>query len=216
MSSIAAAWKPWATKTSCAARSSWTRRAPRGNREVRRAGRAGVLRGCCMTPGMLPPSCACHIPQLRSATGRRAGRVTVAVVPGPRRPVHLVGNSLGGLVSLLVAARRPELVASLSLVSPAMPVHRVPPTMDRAVALLLVPGIASVAERRLAGIPPEVTVRGLLEMCFGDPSRVAPERLEQALAELRERAEQPWADRALVRTMRGLMTSYLRVGRSAA
>ena len=29
---------------------------------------------------------------------------------------------------------------------------------------------------------------------------------------MRERAEQPWADRALTRSMRGLMTSYLRVG----
>jgi pimeloyl-ACP methyl ester carboxylesterase len=130
--------------------------------------------------------------------------------------VHLLGNSLGGLVSLLVTARRPELVATLSLVSPAMPVHRPPASMDRAVLLLLLPGIASVAERRIAGIPPEVTFRGLLQMCFGDPSRVPPERVEQAVEELRERSGQPWADRALVRTMRGLMTSYLRVGRSAA
>jgi pimeloyl-ACP methyl ester carboxylesterase len=35
--------------------------------------------------------------------------------------VHLVGNSFGGAVALTVAARRPELVRTLTLVSPAMP-----------------------------------------------------------------------------------------------
>src|SRR5687767_5440238 len=48
------------------------------------------------------------------------------------RPVHLLGNSLGGLVSLLVASRRPDLVASLTLISPAMPVYRVPPAFTKA------------------------------------------------------------------------------------
>jgi pimeloyl-ACP methyl ester carboxylesterase len=52
----------------------------------------------------------------------------------------------------------------------------------------------------------------MVEMCFGQPSRVPPERLEQAVQEMRERAEQPWADRALVHNMRGLITSYLKVG----
>jgi pimeloyl-ACP methyl ester carboxylesterase len=33
---------------------------------------------------------------------------------------------------------------------------------------------------------------------------------------MRERAEQPWADAALVRNMRGLLTSYLRVGAANA
>ena len=33
---------------------------------------------------------------------------------GVGRPVHLVGNSLGGLVSLLVAARSPDLAAMSS------------------------------------------------------------------------------------------------------
>ena len=131
---------------------------------------------------------------------------------GSGAPVHLLGNSLGGLVSLLVAARRPDLVASLTLISPAMPVYRVPAAFSRALLLLLLPGVPSLAERRMAGIGPEEHVRAMLSMCFGDASSVPPERLEQAVAEMRERAEQPWADRALTRSMRGLITSYLRLG----
>ena len=69
--------------------------------------------------------------------------------------MHLVGNSLGGLVSVLVAARRPDLVATLTLISPAMPVYRVPPAFSRALLLLLLPGVPALAERRMAGITPE-------------------------------------------------------------
>ena len=138
----------------------------------------------------------------------------VAAEPGDGagRPVHLVGNSLGGLVSLLVAARRPDLVATLTLVSPAMPVYRVPPAFSRALLLLLLPGVPTLAERRLAGIAPEQSVRNMIRVCFGDPAAVPRERIEQAVAEMRERAGQPWADRALARSMRGLITSYLRLG----
>ncbi|TFV81268.1 alpha/beta hydrolase [Blastococcus sp. CT_GayMR20] len=132
------------------------------------------------------------------------------------RPVHLLGNSLGGLVSLLVASRRPDLVASLTLISPAMPVYRVPPAFNRLLLLLLLPGVPSLAERRLAGITPEQNVRAMIRMCFGEPGRVPHERVEQAVQEFRERAEQPWADRALTRSMRGLITSYLRVGAANA
>lgn len=132
------------------------------------------------------------------------------------RPVHLLGNSLGGMVGLLVAARRPDLVATLTLISPAMPVYRVPPSFDRALALLLLPGVAGVAERRLAGIAAEEHVQGMVRMCFGDASRVPPHRLAEAVAEMRERESLPWARPALVRSMRGLMTSYLRVGRGNA
>jgi pimeloyl-ACP methyl ester carboxylesterase len=136
--------------------------------------------------------------------------------PGAGEPVHLLGNSLGGLVTLLVAARRPDLVASLTLVSPAMPVYRVPAAFSRALVLLLLPGIPTLAERRMAGIAPEEHVRAMIRMCFGDPKRVPRQRIEQAVREMRERAEQPWADRALTRSMRGLITSYLRVGRANA
>jgi pimeloyl-ACP methyl ester carboxylesterase len=142
----------------------------------------------------------------------------VVAQPGPGQgvPVHLVGNSLGGLVSVWVAARRPDLVATLTLISAAMPVYRVPAAFDRAITLVMLPGVPALAERRLAGASPEQRVRGLLQMCFGDPSRVPRERVEEAVQEMRDRDEQPWAGQALTRSLRGLMTSYLRVGRANA
>ena len=142
----------------------------------------------------------------------------IAARPGPAEgePVHLLGNSLGGLVSLLVATRRPDLVASLTLISPAMPVYRVPPAFSRALVLLLLPGVPSLAARRLAGITPEQNVRAMIRMCFGEPDRVPRQRVERAVQEMRERAEQPWGGRALTRSMRGLITSYLRVGAANA
>jgi pimeloyl-ACP methyl ester carboxylesterase len=119
-------------------------------------------------------------------------------------------------VTVVVATRRPDLVATLTLISAAMPVYRVPAALDRAVALVLLPGIPALASRRLAAVSPEQRVRGLLQMCFGDPGRVPPERVAEAVEEARRRDEQPWAGQALTRSLRGLMTSYLRVGRANA
>jgi pimeloyl-ACP methyl ester carboxylesterase len=82
--------------------------------------------------------------------------------------------------------------------------------------LLLLPGVPSLAERRLAGVTPDQSVRGMIRMCFGEPDRVPRQRVERAVQEMRERAEQPWAHRALTRSMRGLITSYLRVGAANA
>jgi pimeloyl-ACP methyl ester carboxylesterase len=138
--------------------------------------------------------------------------------PGPAqgRPVHLLGNSLGGLVSVWVAARRPDLVATLTLISPAMPVYRVPPAFDKAIALVMLPGVPALAERRMAGLTPEQRVRGLVQTCFGDPTRIPRARLEEAVEELREYDAQPWAGQALVRSFRALLASYLRLGRANA
>src|SRR5215218_5699966 len=79
MSSMAAAWKPWATNTSCAARSNWSRRALLGRRDVRRLFTAAGDGGC-MTEPMLPAG---------SPTALRAAgdylRMDVRVPPPPGR-----------------------------------------------------------------------------------------------------------------------------------
>jgi pimeloyl-ACP methyl ester carboxylesterase len=130
-----------------------------------------------------------------------------------RGPVHLFGNSMGGAISLLVAAQRPDLVRTLTLVSPAVPDLR--PRRMRAnptFALLFLPGIGRLAVRRLQQIPIERRVQATIEMCFADVNRYPPNRLAEAITEARGRMGMQWAGIALVRSLRGLITSYLAPG----
>lgn len=126
-----------------------------------------------------------------------------------RRPVHLVGNSLGGAVCVQLTAARPDLVTSLTLISPAMPDLRPRRGSDAALPLLLVPGASRIAERRLAAMAPEQRARAVIDLCFADPSRLPADRLAQAVEEVRERNELPWAMDAFTRSLRGLAAAYL-------
>jgi len=125
-----------------------------------------------------------------------------------RGPVHLVGNSMGGAVALRVASSRPDLVRTLTLISPAVPdVRRLrahPLKHDPRMALLVVPGIGGMALRRLGRTAVEVRVKATIALCFADPHRYPATRLEQDIAEARERMRMPWANEAMLRSMRGL------------
>ena len=129
-------------------------------------------------------------------------------------PVHLVGNSYGGVVATLVAARRPDLVRTLTVISPAVPDLRL--TNDRGadprLGLLLLPGTARVAHQRLGSIAPMARARGMGEICFGHPELITDEDYEVAAREHGRRASLPWTYPALVGTLRGLMSGYLRRG----
>ena len=124
-------------------------------------------------------------------------------------PVHLFGNSMGGAVSIVVAAARPDLVRTLTLVSPAVPDLRPRRGSDPVLPLLLLPGMSWVVERRLARMAPEARARAVLELCFGDPSLVPPNRLAEAAAEVSRRNDLPWAMDAFTRSLRGLVASYM-------
>jgi pimeloyl-ACP methyl ester carboxylesterase len=129
-----------------------------------------------------------------------------------RRPVHLVGNSLGGVVALLVAAERPELVRTLTLIAPAMPWLRPRRGSDLAVPMLLVPGIGTYAQRRLDSLPPERRAAGLLQLVFAEPGAVPRNRVQETIAEMGRRQQLPYAGDAFTGSLRGLARSYLVAG----
>jgi pimeloyl-ACP methyl ester carboxylesterase len=130
---------------------------------------------------------------------------------GRNEPVHLVGNSLGGAVALSVAARRPELVRTLTLVSPAMPDRRPDPRRmaDVRLALALVPGpIGERARAGLAAVAPRARAEQVVRVCFGDPSVVPEHRLVEAAEEIVVRNGQEWAREAGERSARAMVASW--------
>ncbi|WP_231974248.1 alpha/beta fold hydrolase [Pseudonocardia sp. HH130630-07] len=134
---------------------------------------------------------------------------------GRGRPVHLVGNSLGGLVCMAVAARRPELVRSLTLVSPAMPDLRPDPRRlsDPRMALAMVPVLGRGARRAMAAEPLRSRAERVVRVCFADPRRGSERRLEELISEHRYRATLPWAGEATDGATRGLLALW--TGRTA-
>ncbi|MFD3992276.1 alpha/beta fold hydrolase [Streptomyces sp. NPDC058583] len=124
-----------------------------------------------------------------------------------RGPVHLFGNSLGGAVATRVAAARPDLVRTLTLVSPALPELRAQRTAWPTV-LLAVPGVASAFAKLTKEWTAEQRVRGVLSLCYGDPGRVTEEGLRHAVEEMERRLELPYFWDAMARSSRGIVDAY--------
>jgi pimeloyl-ACP methyl ester carboxylesterase len=133
-------------------------------------------------------------------------------------PVHLFGNSMGGSISIRVAAERPDLVRTLTLISPAVPDLRLRrPGTDAGLApLLFLPGIDALLRRRLGALAAEERVRGIIDVCFAHPDRVPPNRLAEAVAAAAEREHTRWAMDAFSESTRGLVRFYLGAGRRSA
>ncbi|WP_432171599.1 alpha/beta fold hydrolase [Streptomyces sp. 1222.5] len=124
-----------------------------------------------------------------------------------RGPVHLFGNSLGGAVATRVAAVRPDLVRTLTLVSPALPELRIQrgavPT-----GLLGVPGVAALFTRITKEWTAEQRVHGVTALCYGDPGRVSAEAFQHAVEELERRLQLPYFWDAMARSARGIVNAY--------
>jgi pimeloyl-ACP methyl ester carboxylesterase len=126
----------------------------------------------------------------------------------------LVGNSMGGLISMITAVEHATRVDRLVLVNPALPVsRRRPPDLEVLTKLIgpLVPGIGVPAFRvyRAAHSPEEETAE-TLRMITADPGTVpvwARERLTEAN---RRRRGRDWAIPAFLEADRSIARYVLR------
>jgi pimeloyl-ACP methyl ester carboxylesterase len=132
-----------------------------------------------------------------------AQTVTTLIGKLGRGPVHLIGNSLGGSVCVQIAARRPDLVRTLTLVSPALPDSR--PRLDlMRFPVISLPLVGSRLLRQFQATPPEHRVADVIANCFCDPARFAPERFAVEVAELIRRDGLGYGQAVLVGSLRTL------------
>lgn len=150
-------------------------------------------------------------PARRYSVAAFAERVVRWIEHSERGPVHLFGNSLGGAVAVRVAASRPDLVRTLTLISPAMPfLDPRRSVQGRLLPLLLLPRADRLAARQLAAIEPAELARIVIAACFANTTRFPEQRMAEAIEEATLRYTVPWYTTAYVSSLRGLVGSFLR------
>lgn len=161
------------------------------------------------------PGFGLSAPTGHPATVRSNLRVLADVVDrvcGP--PVVLVGNSMGGLISVLLTSQRPELVRSLVLLDPALPVPgRVltSPADAWTLAVHAVPGVGERLRRaRRQRIGALATVRETLQRCGVDEAALPTELVERSVALVERQSDVAGMDRAFLSASRSLAWALAR------
>lgn len=132
-------------------------------------------------------------------------------------PVTLVGNSMGGLISETVAARRPDLVSNLILVSPATPPVAPDPRIHWPTAVRLAaqatpvlgPAISRSYRRRYQ---PAELVKLSLGRIAHKPSRIPPELVQNLVSQMEVRYQLPWTVEAVPAMARAVAGAWLKRG----
>jgi pimeloyl-ACP methyl ester carboxylesterase len=129
---------------------------------------------------------------LTPAAGRRTTVAANAVVLRRflqrlgRGPVTLIGNSMGGYVSMVVATDQPTLVKELVLVNPTLPLVarlQVDPAVRKQFFLHGIPGVGEwVLARRYATVPAKQRVHEVLLRVCVDAQRVPGEMVMEMIA----------------------------------
>jgi pimeloyl-ACP methyl ester carboxylesterase len=121
-------------------------------------------------------------------------------------PVILMGNSMGGMISLLEASAAPASVAGLVLLDPALPVvaARPDPVVAAMFALYLTPGLRRVAQARRRQAPAEL-VSSIMRLCCADPSRVPADVIARHVEVAVQRAGFPGIERDFAAAVRSVV-----------
>ncbi len=178
--------------------------------------------------GRRAPVVACDLPGFGETEPPRetAARVTsnarfvgaLAAALGWERVV-LVGNSMGGMISVLVAARRPELVERLVLVNPGLPAPvkaatKVPVTALLTFAPFLFPGVGRrVLAARYRRLTPEQLYRQTSTLIYADHRVVNPAVHELGVEGAARGRELAWRLPAFVTAAESLMGLLVGTGR---
>jgi pimeloyl-ACP methyl ester carboxylesterase len=137
----------------------------------------------------------------------------VADVLSPNDPVTLVGNSMGGLISMMAAAHRPARVEALVLVDSSLPAATT--RVDREVVLnfaaFSVPWIGRrLLDWRMAHTTPEQGVAETMRLCCVDPSRIDRAVLEAHHVLARFRRTLAWSNDAFLVAARSIVKTVVR------
>ncbi len=157
-------------------------------------------------------------PTGRPATVRSNVRVLGQVISHlSSEPVVLVGNSMGGLVSVLLAARRPELVRGLVLVDPALPAPMRVLGSPRDLGNLMTYALPGVGERRRRARRHRIGARAALSetLALGgvDESTLPRALIERNVAIVARQSDVAGMDRAYLSASRSLAWALARVRR---
>ncbi len=105
-------------------------------------------------------------------------------------PVILMGNSMGGMISLLQAGTAPALVAGLILVDAALPMvpARPDPVVTTLFAMYATPVLGGILMDRRRKMSPEAAVAATLSLCCVDVARIPADVVAQHVEVARRRA----------------------------
>jgi pimeloyl-ACP methyl ester carboxylesterase len=124
-------------------------------------------------------------------------------------PVILVGNSMGGLISILQTAESPDTVSGLVLIDPALPIgprDRPDPAVLATFGLMSVPALGrTLLSMRRSRQSADDAAGDLLRLCCVDPSRIPAAVVDQHVDLARERRAYENADAELLAAARSLV-----------
>ena len=172
---------------------------------------AGLLAGRLDGQAVDLPGFGYSDPSRRYSISAFADRLIGYLEYADRGAVHLVGNSLGGSICVRVAALRPDLVRTLTLISPAMPFLDPRRTAQGPVLpVLALPRADRIIAWGMARMTAEEMAEQVLLACFGDTTRVSEQRRAEAIEEIKLRYTVAHYSKAYTGTLRGLVSSFLR------
>jgi pimeloyl-ACP methyl ester carboxylesterase len=148
-------------------------------------------------------------PRARYSFGFLAGGIRAALdALGVDRCV-LVGNSLGGVTALWLAAAWPDRVAGIVLVDAALPLPAEARPDSKTIARIVASSLPGVGEALYTAFvrtkSPEAIVADGLARNVADPTRVSAETMRLLLEEAAERKHRPELRRAVMSAQRHLM-----------